>query len=95
MHSDHYTGVSLAVLASDVGPPRFHFCRTFKKSTGLSLHVSLCQHRLKQAMTMLCETDDPVVSIAAAFDYPSQTAFAAAFRKLTGKTRSDLRRRTR
>ena len=46
-------------------------------------------------MKMLRDTDDPVVSIAAALGYSSQTAFAAAFRKLTGETPSDWRRRTR
>ena len=95
LHSDHDTDVSLAALASDAGLSRFHFCRAFKESTGLSPHAWLRQHRLEQAMKMLRETDDPVVSIAAALGYSSQTAFAAAFRKLTGETPSDWRRRTR
>jgi AraC family transcriptional regulator len=41
------------------------------------------------------DTDDSVVSIAAALGYSSQTAFAAAFRKLTGETLSGWRRRMR
>jgi hypothetical protein len=44
--------------------PRFHFCRAFKESTGLSPHAWLHQHRLKQAMNMLRDTDAPVVSVA-------------------------------
>ena len=43
-------------------------------------------------MNMLRGTDDSVVSIPAALGYFSQTAFAAAFRKLTGETPSDWRR---
>ena len=46
-------------------------------------------------MTMLRDTDEFIVSIAAALGYASQTAFAAAFRKLTGETPSDWRRRRR
>ena len=46
-------------------------------------------------MKLLRDTDDSVVSIAAALGYSSQTAFAAAFRKLTGETPSDWRRRMR
>jgi AraC family transcriptional regulator len=46
---------------------------------------------------MLRDTDDSVASIAAVLGYSSQTAFetafAAAFRKLTGETLSDWRRR--
>ncbi len=95
LRSDDDTDVSLSALASDVGLSRFHFCRAFKESTGLSPHAWLRQHRLEQAMTMLRDTDDPVVSIAAALGYASQTAFAAAFGKLTGETPSDWRRRMR
>jgi AraC family transcriptional regulator len=95
LHSDGDTDLSLAALASDAGLSRFHFCRAFKESTGLSPHAWLRQHRVEQAMKMLRETDDPVVSIAAALGYSSQTAFAAAFRKLTGETPSDWRRRMR
>jgi len=93
LRSDSETDVSLAALASDAGLSRFHFCRAFKESTGLSPHAWLRQHRLEHAMNMLRDTDEAVVSIAAALGYASQTAFAAAFRKLTGETPSDWRRR--
>lgn len=95
LRSDADTDVSLTALAADADLSRFHFCRAFKESTGLSPHAWLRQHRLEQAMNMLRDTDDSVVSIAAALGYSSQTAFAAAFRKLTGETPSDWRRRMR
>jgi AraC family transcriptional regulator len=95
LRSDSDADVSLAALASDAGLSRFHFCRAFKQSTGLSPHAWLRQHRLEQAMNMLRDTDASVVSVAAALGYASQTAFAAAFRRLTGETPSDWRRRTR
>lgn len=95
LRSDSDADVSLSALASDAGLSRFHFCRAFKESTGLSPHAWLRQHRLEQAMNMLRETDDSIVSVAAALGYSSQTAFAAAFRKLTGETPSDWRRRVR
>jgi AraC family transcriptional regulator len=95
LRSDSDADVSLAALAMDAGLSRFHFCRAFKESTGLSPHAWLRQHRLEQAKNMLRDTDASVVSIAAALGYSSQTAFAAAFRKLTGETPSDWRRRLR
>jgi AraC family transcriptional regulator len=95
LHSDSDADVSLAALASDAGLSRFHFCRAFKESTGLSPHAWLRQYRLERAMTMLRDTDESVVSISAALGYSSQTAFAAAFRKLTGETPSNWRRRAR
>lgn len=95
LRSDSDADVSLSALASEAGLSRFHFCRAFKDSTGLSPHAWLRQHRLEQAMSMLRDTDDSIVSIAVALGYSSQTAFAAAFRKLTGETPSDWRRRMR
>ena len=95
LRSDGEADVSLAALASDAGLSRFHFCRAFKESTGLSPHAWLRQYQLEQAMNMLRDTDESVASIAAALGYASQTAFAAAFRKLTGETPSDWRRRAR
>jgi AraC family transcriptional regulator len=95
LRSDSDADVSLAALASDAGLSRFHFCRAFKESTGLSPHAWLRQHRLEQAMTMLRDTDASVVSVAAALGYGSQTAFAAAFRRLTGEPPSHWRRRMR
>lgn len=95
LRSESDADVSLAALASDAGLSRFHFCRAFKDSTGLSPHAWLRQHRLEQAMNMLRDSDASVVSVAAALGYSSQTAFAAAFRKLTGETPSDWRRRLR
>ena len=95
LRSDSDADVSLAALAADAGLSRFHFCRAFKESTGLSPHAWLRQHRLEQAMNMLRDSDESIVSVAAALGYSSQTAFAAAFRKLTGETPSDWRRRKR
>lgn len=95
LRSDSDADVSLAALAAEAGLSRFHFCRAFKESTGLAPHAWLRQHRLEQAMNMLRDTDASVMSVAAALGYGSQTAFTAGFRKLTGETPSEWRRRAR
>jgi AraC family transcriptional regulator len=95
LSSDSDADVSLAALASDAGLSRFHFCRAFKESTGLSPHAWLRQQRLEQAMNMLRDADASIASVAAQLGYASQTAFTAAFKKLTGETPSDWRRRMR
>ncbi|GIQ77393.1 AraC family transcriptional regulator [Bradyrhizobium sp. RD5-C2] len=95
LRSDHDAEISLASLASDAGLSRFHFSRAFKESTGLSPHAWLRQQRLEQAMNMLRDSDASIASVAAALGYASQNAFAAAFRRLTGETPSDWRRRIR
>jgi AraC family transcriptional regulator len=95
LRSDSDTDISLAALASDAGISRFHFCRAFKESTGLSPHTWLRQRRLERAKAMLRDPSMPIVFIAAELGYGSQTAFAAAFRRLTGETPTDWRRRAR
>lgn len=94
MRSDGDADVSLAALAEDAGLSRFHFCRAFKESTGLSPHAWLRHYRLEQAMGMLRDPSQTVLSIAIALGYGSQTAFAAAFRRSIGLTPSEWRRRT-
>ncbi len=94
LRSDNDADVSLAALASDAGLSRFHFCRAFKESTGLSPHNWLRRYRLEQAMNMLRDPANSVAMVAVALGYTSQTAFAAAFRKLTGETPTDWRRRS-
>ncbi|NEU99605.1 helix-turn-helix transcriptional regulator [Bradyrhizobium uaiense] len=93
LQSDSDEDVSLAALASDSGLSRFHFCRAFKESTGLTPHNWLRRYRLEQAMIMLRDSNNSVAQVATTLGYASQTAFAAAFRKLTGETPSDWRRR--
>jgi AraC family transcriptional regulator len=95
LRSDSDADVSLSALAGDAGLSRFHFCRAFKESTGLSPHAWLRQHRLEEAMNMLRDANESVASVAAALGYSSQTSFAAAFRKLTGEAPRDWRRRMR
>jgi len=95
LRSDSDTDVSLDALASDAGLSRFHFCRAFRESTGLSPHAWLRQYRLEQAMNLLRDTDASIALVAAELGYASQTAFAAAFKRLNGETPSDWRRRVR
>ncbi|PAY09642.1 MULTISPECIES: helix-turn-helix transcriptional regulator [Bradyrhizobium] len=95
LRSDSEVDVSLDALAAEANLSRFHFCRAFKESTGLSPHAWLRQHQLERAMQMLRDTDESIAMVAAELGYASQTAFAAAFRRLTGEAPSDWRRRVR
>ncbi len=92
LRSENDADVSLAALAADAGLSRFHFCRAFKESTGMPPHVWLRQYRVEQAKAMLRDPTTPVITVAVALGYASQTAFAAAFKKLTGASPTEFRR---
>jgi AraC family transcriptional regulator len=79
LRSDSGADVSLAALAADAGLSRFHFCRAFKKSSGLSPHAWLRQHQLEQAMVMLRDTHASVVSVAIALGKHALQATPSAF----------------
>ncbi|HHT5654217.1 helix-turn-helix transcriptional regulator [Klebsiella aerogenes] len=91
LRSDNDADVSLSALADEAGLSRFHFCRAFKVSTGLSPHTWLRQFRIDQAMELLRNPDIPVSSVASELGYGSQTAFAAAFRRMTGQSPTEWR----
>jgi AraC family transcriptional regulator len=55
----------------------------------------LRQYRLDQAKTMLRDPSNSIVSVAATLGYGSQTAFAAAFKRLTGISPGEWRRLAR
>lgn len=92
LRSESDADMSLAALAADAGLSRFHFCRAFKESTGMPPHVWLRQYRLEQAKAMLQDPSLSIVTVAVALGYASQTAFAAAFKKLTGLSPTRFRR---
>jgi hypothetical protein len=60
------------------------------KVVGRELVVAHCHSPTR--LDLGCDTDDSVVSIAAARDYSSRLSSLPAFRKLTGGNQSDWRR---
>jgi len=83
---------SLETLANAANLSRFHFCRAFKKSTGMTPHEWLRQRRMEQAMTLLRDPIMQITDIAGLLGYATLTAFSVAFKRHTGLTPGDWRR---
>jgi AraC-like DNA-binding protein len=87
--------VSLAALADLLGISPYHFCRAFKRSTGLPPYRWLVSRRMAHAARLLIETDWPIVHISGEVGYADASAFAAAFRQHQRFGPSEYRRRQR
>lgn len=84
--------IGLDELAGLAGLSRFHFCTAFRLATGQTPHEWLTALRITAAQRMLAQPELPVTSIALAVGYQTPSAFAAAFRRVTGTTPTAYRR---
>ncbi|GGY91634.1 helix-turn-helix domain-containing protein [Novosphingobium colocasiae] len=84
---------NLEALAERAGLTPTHFCRVFKRATGVSPHQYVMRARLDRARLMLEQSDTPMARIADALGFTSQSHFTRAFRQFAGETPSDFRKR--
>ncbi|MDJ0659318.1 MAG: AraC family transcriptional regulator [Crocosphaera sp.] len=78
--------LSLETIANYLGISRYHFCRIFKQSMGLSPHQYVIQQRVEKAKRMLREGNLSISDIAYACGFAHQSHFNYHFKKLTGVT---------
>jgi AraC family transcriptional regulator len=79
-------------LADLVGLSQEHFCRAFGRSMGTSPYQWLLERRMARARELLADRTKSLTVIAQEVGYAGQSAFGAAFRKVTGSTPSQYRR---
>jgi AraC family transcriptional regulator len=89
---DSHTVESLAAQAS-VTPS--HFCRIFKRATGVSPHQYVMKTRFDRAQQLLLQSDTRIALIAESLGFTSQSHFSRAFRRITGQTPAEFRQRGR
>ena len=78
--------ISLGELAEAAGLSRFHFLRSFKRSTGETPYQYVLRRRIETAQTLLREQVMTVEAVAAAVGFSNATRFIRAFRLKTGVT---------
>lgn len=86
---------SLDELSAMAGVTPSHFCRVFKKATGISPHQYVMKARLDRAQEMLVQTDMTLAGISEATGFQSQSHFSRAFRNHFGSAPSSHRDRHR
>jgi AraC-like DNA-binding protein len=84
--------LTVPIIATGVGLCREHFCRQFKKSTGLTVLEYATHVRVEHAKALLRDRDRRIGEIAMASGFNSIPYFNRAFRKLTGQSPTAYRR---
>lgn len=88
-HLEH----SLEDLAEFVGLSPPHFCRMFKKCSGMTPHQYVTKIKIEQAMRLLEQPELPVGLVSERLGFASQSHFSRIFHKFSGQTPSQFRQR--
>lgn len=73
-------------IAQAAGMTRLDFGRSFKLTTGLTLHQYVIRCRIRRAMRLLASTDRSIIDIALEVGCSGQSQFTTLFRQRTGTT---------
>jgi AraC family transcriptional regulator len=93
LHDEMNRNPGVAELSAAVGMNHHHFSRMFKRSTGLAPYQYQSNIRLERAKQLLAEGRSPIIEIAFETGYSNPSQFSTFFRKRTGVSPSDFRRR--
>lgn len=89
-----HENLSLDELAAAAGASRFHFLRLFKNSLGVTPYQFVMDQRIAAARQLLETTSLPLVDVAAAAGFSSQSHLSTAMRRRTGLSPGHWRRST-
>jgi YesN/AraC family two-component response regulator len=85
------TALSLGAAARVAGLSKYHFCRRFKASTGLSFREYLARQRIARAEELLREPGRTITVIAHDVGFKDVTHFGRVFKRLVGRRPSEVR----
>lgn len=83
---------SLDQLAKVACASPYHLARSFRESTGTSIHQYLLRLRLGLALRRLLASEADLTTIASDLGFSSHSHFSARFRAVFGTTPTDIRR---
>jgi AraC-like DNA-binding protein len=83
---NHEEDISLGQVAKAVNTSTFHFCKTFKKTTGLNFTEYVSRVRVEKAKNLLLNPNLRVSEIAYQVGFQSLTHFNRVFKRITGQS---------
>ena len=78
--------VRLKDIAAAVGMSMFHLSRTFRASTGVTLHRYLIRARVEKVKELLLDSDQGLAAIADSTGFSDQSHMNKTFKRFTGTT---------
>ena len=83
--------LSLAAVAQASGASVFHFCKVFKKTTGLRFTDYVARVRLEDAKTQLLNPSRRISEVAYDVGFQSLTQFNRTFKRIFGQSPTEFR----
>lgn len=83
--------ITLDDLVRQTYMSKYHFCHRFKQSTGMSPYQFLVRVRIENARKLLLNSDDSLDTIADKCGFGNAGSFIRHFKRITGRTPSELR----
>ena len=85
--------ISLGQVAKAVNSSTFHFCKMFKKATGINFTDYVSRVRIEKAKNLLLNPNLRISEIAYEVGFQSLTHFNRVFKKITGQSPTEFRGR--
>ena len=76
--------MALADVAGAAGLSRMHFAAQFRAATGVRPHEFALRRRIEKAQSLLATTDVPIIELALATGFSSQSHFTVVFKRVSG-----------
>jgi AraC-like DNA-binding protein/ligand-binding sensor protein len=83
--------LSLSAVATAAGASVFHFCKVFRKSTGLKFTDYVARVRLEDARTQLLNPNRRISEVAYDVGFQSLTQFNRMFKRVFGQSPTEFR----
>ncbi|HLW35164.1 MAG TPA: helix-turn-helix domain-containing protein [Chthoniobacterales bacterium] len=83
--------LSLSTVAQAAGASVFHFCKVFRKSTGLKFTDYVARIRLEDARTQLLNPNRRISEVAYDVGFQSLTQFNRMFKRVFGQSPTEFR----
>ena len=83
--------INLAVVAQHVNVSRFHFCKLFKKATGMTLTEYVARVRVEKAKTLLVDASVRISEVVFAAGFGSIPRFNSVFKRCVGMSPTEYR----